>query len=181
MEEKISFNIISMKPGRKYFPTPNSVLTNFVIAMGKGPDNYQYLKQLLKYPSVRKLFTLGFSIQIACDFKVADLLVGIQQASNNFPCPFCLWRNGTLCTGIPAASRKHEEMMTDLSKKHHNVVNAPIISWISSVMEKIALAPLHIILGLVNKLYCDARPSESSSSRRERNLYKLHCAALHKF
>ena len=48
-------------------------------------------------------------------------------------------------------------------------------------MEKIALAPLHILLGLVNKLYSNARPSENSSSRRERNLYKLHRATLHKF
>ena len=178
---KISFNIISMKPGSIYSPTPNSVLTNFVIAMGKGPENYHNLKQLFMHPSVCKLFTFDFAIQIACDFKVAALLVGIQQASSNFPCPFCLWRNGTLCTGIPAASRKHEDVMTDLSKKHHNVVNKPIISWTHSVMEKIALAPLHIPLGLVNKLYSNARPSENSSSRRERNLYKLHCAALHKF
>ena len=54
-------------------------------------------------------------------------------------------------------------------------------SWSESVMEKIALAPLHILLGLVNKLYSDARPGESSSNRRERNLYKLHCAALYKY
>ena len=178
---KMSFNIISMKPGSLYFPTPNSVLTNFVIAMGKGPENYHNLKQLFTYPSISGLFKFDFPIQIACDFKVAALLVGIQQASSNFPCPFCLWRNGTLCTGIPAESRKREEMMEDLAKKQHNVVNEPIISWSESVMEKIALAPLHILLGLVNKLYSEARPSESSSSRRDRKLYKLHCAALYKY
>ena len=87
---KISFNIISMKPGSIYSPTPNSVLTNFVIAMGKGPENYHNLKQLLMHPSVCKLFTVDFALQIASDFKVAALLVGIQQASSNFPCPFCL-------------------------------------------------------------------------------------------
>ena len=123
INEKEHIDIVSMKPGSIYSPTPNSVLTNFVIAMGKGPENYHNLKQLFMHPSVCKLFTFDFAIQIACDFKVAALLVGIQQASSNFPCPFCLWRNGTLCTGIPAASRKHEDVMTDLSKKHHNVVN----------------------------------------------------------
>ena len=136
---------------------------------------------MFTYPSITRLFTFDFPIQIACDFKVTALLVGIQQASSNFPCPFCLWRNGTLCTGIPAESRKREEMMKDPFNKNHNVVNEPIISWSESVIEKIALAPLHILLGLVNKLYSDARPGESSSNRRERNLYKLHCAALYKY
>ena len=41
-------------------------------------------------------------------------------------------------------------------------------------MEKIALAPLHILFGLVNRLYNEARPSDSASSRRDRQLYKHH-------
>ena len=45
-------------------------------------------------------------------------------------------------------------------------------------MEKIALAPLHNILGLVNRLYTEARPSDSASSRRDRQLYERHCFAL---
>ena len=55
-------------------------------------------------------------MQIARDFKVAALLVEIQQASSNFPCPFCLWRNRTICTVIPEGSRKLEEMLIDLPK-----------------------------------------------------------------
>ena len=113
---KISLNIISMKPRSLYMPTPSSVPTNFVIAIGKGPENYHNLKQLLIHPSIQKLFTFDFPIQVACDFKVAALLVGIQQASGNFPCPFCLWRNRISCTGIPEESRKHEEMLIDLPK-----------------------------------------------------------------
>ena len=89
-------------------PSLNSVLTNFVIAN---------LKQLFTYPSIQKLFTFDFPVQIACDFKVAALLVGIQQASSNFPCPFCLWRNDALCTGIPAESRNREELLKFLPKE----------------------------------------------------------------
>ena len=154
---KISVNINSMKPRSLFMPSPNSVLTNFLITMGKGPENYHNLKQLFTYPSIQKLFTFDFPVQIACDFKAAAMLVGIQQASSNFPCPFCLWRNGTFCIGIPAESRKREEMLKDLSKKRQNVANEPIIIWTESVLEKIALAPLHTLLGLVNKLYGTAR------------------------
>ena len=63
------------------------------------------------YSSIRKLFEIDIPIPIACDFKVAALLVGIQQASSNYPCPFCLWRNGSLCRGIPDKARKHQDIM----------------------------------------------------------------------
>ena len=175
---KMSVNIISMHPKSLYTPTPNSVLSNFVVAMGNAPENYHNLRELFNYSSIRKLFEIDIPIQIACDFKVAALLVGIQQASSNFPCPFCLWCNGSLCTGIPDKARKHQDIMVDLVKKCHNVINKPIISWSESPMEKIALAPLHILLGLVNRLYNEVRPSDRASSRRDRQLYKHHCSAL---
>ena len=83
-----------MKPGSLYFPNPNSVLTNFVIAMEKAPENYHNLKQLLTRTSVlRKILPFDFTMQISCDFKVAALLVEIKQASSIFKCFFCLWRN----------------------------------------------------------------------------------------
>ena len=106
---KMSVNIILMHPNSLYTPTPNSVLSNFVVAMGNAPENYHNLRELFTYSSIRKLFENDIPIQIACDFKVAALLVGIQQASSNYPCPFCLWRNGSLCTGLPDKARKHQD------------------------------------------------------------------------
>ena len=81
---------------------------------------------------------------------------------------------------VQAYQRKlgNTNIMVDLVKKRHNVINKPIISWSESPMEKIAMAPLHILLGLVNRLYTEARPSDSASSRRDRQLYKHHCLAL---
>ena len=55
--------------------------------------------------------------------------------------------------------------MFNLSKKQHNIVNKPTIYWTESVLEGIALTPLHIILGLVNKLYSDTNPSDCSPRR----------------
>ena len=71
-------------------------------------------------------------------------------------------------------------MDTDLNTKQHNVNNEPIIDWPESVMEKTALAPLHVLLGLVNRLYCDVKPDDRTLNRTDRQLYKLHCRALHK-
>ena len=68
---KIFVNIISMSPDRLYTPTPNSVLSNFVITMGHGVENYHNLNQLFTYRSIRNLFELDIPILISCDFKVA--------------------------------------------------------------------------------------------------------------
>ena len=75
---KVPLNIVSMKTGCLYSPTPNSVLSNFVIAMGHGPENYHNPKELFSFPSISKIFSLDCHVQISCDFKVAALLVGIQ-------------------------------------------------------------------------------------------------------
>ena len=64
------------------FPDMQSctVLTNFVIAIGQAPETYNNLREMFNYPSILTLFDIGITKQIACDFKVAALLVGIQQA-----------------------------------------------------------------------------------------------------
>ena len=45
-------------------------------------------------------------------------------------------------------------------------------------MEVLALAPLHILIGLTNKLYFAARPSETSATKESRQLYKRYSLAL---
>ena len=57
-------------------------------------------------------------------------------------------------------------MAIDLNTKQHNVINEPIIDWSESVMEKIALAPLHVLLGLVNRLYGVAKPDDRTLNRK---------------
>ena len=52
---KMSLNIISISPDSLYAPTPNSVLSNFVVAMGNAPENYHNLRELFMYPSIRYL------------------------------------------------------------------------------------------------------------------------------
>ena len=117
----MSVNIISMSLDSLYTPTPNSLLSNFVIAMGHGVENYHNLKHLFTYPSIRKLFALDIPIQVSCDFKVAAILVGIQQASSNYLCPFCLSRKGPFVQAC-LINRGGENMAIVLNTKQHNVL-----------------------------------------------------------
>ena len=105
---KMSVNIISVITKSHYLPNPNSVLTNFVIAIGQAPETHNNLREMFNYPSIFSLFDIGIPKQIACDFKVAALLVGIQQAQSKHPCPYCLWRKGDPCTGKPAKARSYD-------------------------------------------------------------------------
>ena len=175
---KMSVNIVSVNEESRYVPNPNSVLTNFVIAIGQGPETNNNLREMFNYPSIRALFDLGIPKQIACDFKVAALLVGIQQAQSSHPCPYCLWKKGVPCTGKPAEARTYDGVLSDLATKSNNVVNHPIIWWKESPMEILALAPLHILIGLTNRLYFAARPSETDHTKQGHQLYKRHCNAL---
>ena len=175
---KLSVNIVSMLPNSLYIANPNSVLSNFVIAMGHASENSENLRSLLNLTSIRNIFNLDIPIQIACDFKVAAMLVGIQQASSKHPCPFCIWRKNTKCTGTPLRARRYNELIKDFHSKTNSVSHEPIIKWSDLPMEILALAPLHILLGLVNRLYGVARPSQNATNRYDRLLYKQHCQAL---
>ena len=124
---------------------------------------------MFNHPSILIPFHIGVPEQIASDFKVAALLVGVLQAQNRYPCLKCLWRKGDPCTGMPAKARE---------SKSNSIVNRPIIQWKESLIEVLALAPLHIFIGPTYRLYFAARPSETIVTKESRQLYKRHCLAL---
>ena len=95
--------------------------------MGHAPENSESLRSLFRVTSIQDIFNLDIPIQIECDFKVAAILVGIQQASSKYPCPFCIWRKNTKCTGIPSHPRSRKEVIKDLHSKNHSVSHEPII------------------------------------------------------
>ncbi|KAF4691090.1 hypothetical protein FOZ60_016193 [Perkinsus olseni] len=95
---KLSVNIVSMDDGCAYHPSPNSVLKTFVIGLGQAAETRHNLGVLFGLQPIKSLFGLGMPKQIACDLKVAALIVGIRMASCKYPCPFCLYEKGTPCT-----------------------------------------------------------------------------------
>ena len=114
-------NIVSVLSNSLYIPSSNSVLSNFVIAMGHASENSENLRSLLNITSIRNIFKLDIPIQIACDFKVPAMLVGIQPASSKHPCPFCKWWKNTKCTGTPPRERRYDELIKDLHSKNNSV------------------------------------------------------------
>ena len=66
----------------------------------------------------------------------------------------------------------------DPHSTNNSVSHKPIIQWSESPMEILSLAPIHILLGLVNRLYSVARPSQNATNRYDRLLYIQHCQAL---
>ena len=55
---KMSVNIVSVLSNSLYISSPNSVLSNFVIAMGHASENSENLRSLLNITSIRNIFNL---------------------------------------------------------------------------------------------------------------------------
>ncbi|KAF4680527.1 hypothetical protein FOZ60_013297 [Perkinsus olseni] len=90
---------------------------------------------------------------------------------------------------LPLQTDRHSEatstpfvFCTDInasSSASHNVVAQPVIQWVNSPLEFLSLSPLHLLLGIVNKLYDKARPTETSGASN--SLHARHCKALVKY
>ena len=171
---KMSVNIASVLPNSLFILSPNSVLSNLLLRA----ENSVNLRSSLNITSIRNIFNLDIPIQIACDFKVAAMLVGIQKASSKHTLPILYMAEEYKMCGTPPRERRYEELIKDLNSKNNSVSHEPIVRWSDSPMEILALAPLHILLGLVNRLYVVARPSRKATNRYDRLLYKQHCQAL---
>ncbi|KAF4712629.1 hypothetical protein FOZ62_013625, partial [Perkinsus olseni] len=169
---KLSVNIVTMEADSKYVPGPNSVLKNFVIGIGEGAETRDNLEQIFRCGSVKSLFNLGMPKQIACDLKVSAMLVGIQMASCKYPCPFCVTVKGSMDHGVKRSLERH---MQHLEEGSHSVVSHPVIHWDESPLEVLSLSPLHLLLGIVNKLYDKAKPAAKTGGKG--SLYQRHCKA----
>ncbi|KAF4716681.1 hypothetical protein FOZ62_029401, partial [Perkinsus olseni] len=115
---KLSIDITTMEEGSRYMPSPNSVLKNFVIGMGQASETQKNLEQVLGHSSVKALFHLDIPKQVACDFKVSAMMVGIQMASCN--------------SHTIRVTRTWKQHMKDLESASHNVVAQPVIQWVNS-------------------------------------------------
>lgn len=126
-------------------------------------EDYSVLRDLLHFLNLKP-----DTFQFCVDLKVANKCIGIMSHSARHPCPFCHWVKGSVF-GSPilrtferitslhnawvAAGSNSEDL-----KHFFNCVQLPLrIFGSGPVIFAIPLPPLHIKLGIVNKLYTEAR------------------------
>ena len=113
---KLSVNLVSIIPNSLYLPSPNSVLSNFIIAMGHASENSENLSSILNFTSIRKIFNLDIPIQIACDFNLINALKSLKMVKDSYMGLFrkpgweesiCLSRVSLNATGLPRSLKSH--------------------------------------------------------------------------
>ncbi|KAF4676857.1 hypothetical protein FOL47_004560 [Perkinsus chesapeaki] len=135
--------------------------------------------------------------------KVSVNIVTMEEGSKYIPAPNSVLKNFVIGMGEGAETRHNLEQIfgcdsineisshtrvwdrrntagdgvdPDLKDGAHSVVAQPVIQWDKSPLELLTLPPLHLMFGIVNKLYSLARPSDECTSKG--SLYTRHCKAL---
>ena len=166
---KDSRNSASGPRGRRYF-RDSGVKTSFVLGIVPAvKETYAILCDLLQHVSLpRKWVLVG-------DLKVINLVLGLQSHGSMHPCAYCNWRRGgaensmdhlehRTFEGIKANSDAYRARYADpsaaSSRRHlHDFFNCefcPIDGIFPSsgrVIDFIPLSELHLLLGVVNKLF----------------------------
>jgi hypothetical protein len=149
------------KPGiSNRFHQDSGVKKLLIVAIAEDlQENYHNLKVML---SAINIASVRFSI--ACDFKLANILAGIQSHASAHPCCYCDGRSpwNSLATDrtLGAIRRKAEKFQEaggrlSMAKNFANCVHPPLLPGADHI-RLIDLVPppeLHIMLGVVNKIF----------------------------
>ena len=147
----------------------------FVLAVAldvaESYDSIKFLWNLLKLEQIGKFLFTG-------DYKVINIILGLQNHAGMYPCPFCVSYNKKNRDPQPPLNlrswksieaenekwitqgRKHNEL-----KSFFNCINKPLLAFDGPTFWQISPAPLHLVIGLVNKLFkalVDVFPSAES-------------------
>lgn len=170
---KISLAIMDFKadddprsPPRKKLLTnqtgkSTNVKSQFLVAVSEGlSENHANIQKVWSLAQIEKV-----EHTIACDMKVANILVGLQSHSCTHPCPWCdvdakeLHLCGTLRT-LGNVKAKYQTFLrsggdSKMAKFFGNVVHEPIISGSDDklILDLIPPMELHLLLGIVNHLF----------------------------
>ena len=143
-------------------------------------EGYETLKHLLEKINYNDLSS-KFKFKICGDFKVINIIRGLQSGNVGFPCIYCRWNSRKADHQYGAAQpareaieigRRATRSSTGSSKKNFNQINEPLVE-----LDDILLPPLHIGLGLFSQLIKSVfkrRPREDD----EETYYELNCEQL---
>ncbi len=132
----------------------------FTIAIGFGiQENYSNVKTLL---GALELKSISFSL--ACDLKLANLLVGIQNHASTHPCAWCVTKSPTHEAAAPRTLDRIRLMFKEFNKagriwnkaqKFENCINEPLLDGEdeTEILDVIPPPELHLMLGAVNRIF----------------------------
>ncbi|PAA78421.1 hypothetical protein BOX15_Mlig010790g22 [Macrostomum lignano] len=137
-----------------------------IAAVEKVPEYYENVQTVL---NLLNLEDVSFCSSV--DMKLANVLLGLQSASSAHPCPWCETprkefanphRSVRLRTfGSPSCqAAQYQRIEGQRSSKpsgepFHNCIRQPLLNWpdSSNTLEAVPPMELHLLLGLVNRLY----------------------------
>lgn len=142
----------------------------FSRSLAEGYDTLKYLLEQIDY----KQLGGKFKFKICADFKVINILRGLQSGNVGHPCIYCTWnsrKKEQQYGGVQPsreASKKKTRSSAGRATEAFNVINDPLVD-----LSNILLPPLHIGLGLFSQLIKSifrTRPRDDD----EETLYELN-------
>lgn len=121
----------------------------FSKSLAEGYDTMKYLLETINYKQLGD----KYKFKICADFKVINILRGLQPGNISYPCIYCLWnsRKKDHQYGGVQQSRETDQRATRskqrASTETFNVIHEPLVD-----LSNILLPPLHIGLGLFSQL-----------------------------
>ena len=171
---KFSMSIVSGKtpPRQKKRVTYNTKLSD--IPMFRETGVKKLLLLALVPGATEKYVTVADILQrlvhdypavLCSDLKVVNLVLGLQPHSSKHPCPFCLWMKGDRNQVAPPRTFEHirewNGKWVDAGGIRSNLMDffncefVPMAIFPRSgrIMDYVPIPELHILMGIVNKLY----------------------------
>jgi hypothetical protein len=135
-------------------------ITYSALMVSSGDDTYEDLLELKENtPIFNTLQSLidnekqNQKVFVCCDMKTINAIIGIKQASSNNPCPICITHKSKL--NHMGNERQQVAHTRSTSARNSENDEVPLLNVKS---KRIVPIPLHIYLGLCNKIIDDTLP-----------------------
>lgn len=109
----------------------------------KLPEKYENMEEILDLIKYRE-----YNWKVILDFKLINIISGMGPAQSKFPCFLCLWDKNTKEDKYTTIHWQERPPFSTYNNKKFSSFNPPLVA-----ISNILMPPLHIKLGLVNKLF----------------------------
>ena len=122
-------------------------------------ENFSFIWSKLKLNEINGFFFVA-------DLKMVNISCGLTCHASSFPCPFCQWEKGSFRTGYERRTFKqisdYKQQWVYAGAKETDLKHFFNCEWTpvfgpgnDLVLSRVAIPSLHIMLGLVNRIYAE--------------------------